>query len=71
MPGDQTTGFNIDCRKRVDTFYFHMTDGVERSTMLIAYRQDIIAIAQQHGLRKLLVTNRKKYKPAGGDELGQ
>ena len=71
MPGDQTTGFTVDCRKRVDTFYFHMTYGVERSAMPIAYRQDIVAIAQQHGLGKLLVTNRKNHKPASGDELVQ
>lgn len=44
MPGDLTTGFNVDCRKRVDTLYFHVTDGVERSAMPIAYRQDIVAI---------------------------
>ena len=71
MSSNDNPDFHVDCRKRGDTLYFHVTGDVDSQAVRIAYWQEIVAITQQHGLRKLLVLDRKKHKPASQDELVQ
>ena len=63
--------FQCSLSKTRRYFVFDVTGNVDWQAVPIAYWQDIVAIIQQHGLQKLLVLNRKKYKPASGDELVQ
>ena len=71
MPSNHPTDFDVVCRKRGDTLCFHVTGNVDWQAVPIAYWQEIVAITQHRSLRKLRVPNRKKYKPASGNELVQ
>ena len=61
--------FHVACRKHGDTLHFQVTGDIDLQTIGIAYWQEIVAITMQEGLRKLLVVDRKKHKPANAEEL--
>lgn len=71
MQESQSPDFHVYCRKHGDTLYFKVTGDVDSQAVRLAYWQEIVTITEQYGLRKLLVLDRKKHKPASQDELAQ
>ncbi|MEO8002148.1 MAG: STAS/SEC14 domain-containing protein, partial [Arenimonas sp.] len=63
--------FQVAYRKRGDTLHFKVSGDVDSQAIRIAYWQEIVAITKREGLRKLLVIDRKKHKPASPEELAQ
>lgn len=71
MQHSHSPDFQVHCRKRGDTLHFKVTGDVDSQAVRLAYWQEIVTITKQYGLRKLLVLDRKKHKPASQDELVQ
>ncbi|MGH8049557.1 MAG: hypothetical protein ACREPB_02745 [Arenimonas sp.] len=63
--------FHVAYRKQGDTLHFQVTGDIDSQAIRIAYWQEIVAITKREGLRKLLVVDRKKHKPASPEELAQ
>jgi ribosomal protein L16 Arg81 hydroxylase len=71
MPQSNHPDFHVAYRKQGDTLYFQVSGDIDSQTIRIAYWQEIVAITKREGLRKLLVIDRKKNKPASPQELAQ
>ena len=71
MPSDSNPGFHVACRKQGDTLHFKVSGDIDSQAIRIAYWQEIVAITKREGMRKLLVVDRKKNKPANPEELAQ
>ncbi len=71
MPASKNPDFHVAYRKHGDTLRFQVTGDVDSQAVRIAYWQEIVAITKREGLRKLLVVDRKKHKPANPEELAQ
>ncbi|WP_460727515.1 hypothetical protein [Lysobacter rhizosphaerae] len=54
-----------------DHLQVEVSGGIDAQAVRIAYWRDIVAEAKERGLRKLLVTDRKKGKPASQAELAE
>jgi hypothetical protein len=61
--------FQLTHRKRGDILYFEVSGDIDSQEVRIAYWQQIAAITEQKGMRKILVIDRKKHKPALPSEL--
>lgn len=71
MPSDSNSDFQVAYRKQGDTLHFQVSGDIDSQAVRIAYWQEIVAITKREGLRKLLVVDRKKHKPASPEELAQ
>ena len=71
MPSDSNSDFQVAYRKQGDTLHFRVSGDIDSQAVRIAYWQEIVAITKREGLRKLLVVDRKKHKPASPEELAQ
>jgi hypothetical protein len=71
MPLITNHGFQVAYRKRGDTLHFQVSGDVDSQAVRIAYWQNIVEITKQQGLRKLLVTDRKKHQPANREEVAE
>lgn len=71
MSGIAPPAYQLSHRKRGDTLYFQVTGDVDSQAVRIAYWLEIVAIARREGIRKLLVVDRKKHKPATPTELAE
>jgi len=71
MPVSKNPEFHVAYRKQGDILHFQVSGDIDSQAIRIAYWQEIVAITQREGLRKLLVVDRKKHKPANPEELAQ
>ena len=71
MQSDDVPDFQVTYRKHGDTLHFQVSGDIDLQAIRIAYWQEIVAITKREGLRKLLVIDRKKHKPANPEELAQ
>ena len=71
MQSNDIPGFQVTYLKHGDTLHFQVTGDIDSQAIRIAYWREIVAITQREGLRKLLVVDRKKHKPANPEELAQ
>lgn len=71
MPSGSNADFHVAYRKQGDTLHFRVSGDIDSQAVRIAYWQEIVAITKREGLRKLLVVDRKKHKPASPEELAQ
>ena len=71
MPSGSNADFHVAYRKRGDVLHFRVSGDIDSQVIRIAYWQEIVAITKREGLRKLLVVDRKKHKPANPEELAQ
>lgn len=71
MPSGPNSDFHVAYRKQGDTLHFQVSGDIDSQAIRIAYWQEIVAITKREGLRKLLVIDRKKHKPASPEELAQ
>ena len=71
MSSDSNSDFQVAFRKRGDVLHFRVSGDIDSQAIRIAYWQEIVAITKREGLRKLLVVDRKKHKPASPEELAQ
>lgn len=71
MPSGSNADFHVAYRKRGDVLHFRVSGDIDSQAIRIAYWQEIVAITKREGLRKLLVVDRKKHKPANPEELAQ
>ncbi|MGH8104701.1 MAG: hypothetical protein ACREO1_06430 [Arenimonas sp.] len=63
--------YQLSHYKRGDTLYFQVSGDIDSQAVRIAYWQEIVELTRQSGLRKLLVIDRKKHKPATQAELAE
>ena len=71
MPDSKHPEYQLSYRKRGDTLHFQVSGDIDSQLIRIAYWQEIAAITRHHGVRKLLVIDRKKHKPATPVELAE
>ena len=71
MKSSEHRDFKLTYRKRGDLLFFQVSGDVDSQAVRIAYWQEIVAITKREGLRKLLVVDRKKHKPASPEQLAQ
>lgn len=69
MPDHPKPEYELSSRIRGDTLYFQVSGDVDSQAVRLAYWQEIVTITRASGLRKLLVVDRKKHKPASQIEL--
>jgi hypothetical protein len=61
--------YQVTYQSRGGILRFHVKDDIDAQHIRISYWQEIVFIATQHKVRKLLVFDRKKHKPADPSEL--
>jgi len=71
MQSNDDPDFKVAYRKHGEILHFRVTGDIDSQAIRIAYWQEIVAITKREGLRKLLVVDRKKHKPANPEELAQ
>jgi hypothetical protein len=71
MPKSQSIDFHVYCQKRGGILHFQVSGDIDSQAVRMAYWQNIAEITRQHGLRKLLITDRKKHKPASPAEVAE
>ncbi|KFN43656.1 hypothetical protein [Arenimonas oryziterrae] len=64
-------GYRLTFLLRDDILEVGVSGDIDAQAIRIAYWQEIVAVAVARGCRKLLVTDRKKGKPARPEELAE
>ncbi|GAB3385346.1 hypothetical protein [Lysobacter fragariae] len=70
-PQSANTGYQLRLTPRGDFLQVDVSGDIDAQTIRIAYWRQIAAEAKALGLRKVLVTDRKKHQPATPAELGE
>ncbi len=71
MEASEHPDFKLSYRRHGNTLYFQVSGDVDSQAVRIAYWQEIVAITRKLGIRKLLVVDRKKHRPATQVELAE
>lgn len=68
---DPDPGYRLAFLSRDDFLEVGVSGDIDAQAVRIAYWREIVAVALARGCRKLLVTDRKKGKPARPEELAE
>jgi hypothetical protein len=67
----QAPGYRLSITSEDDTLIVHVSGEIDAQAIRIAYWREIVDTAIARNCRKLLVTDRKKGKPASPQELAE